>query len=139
MDSSSNPLAAASKCLSRYKPEVYQRDVSEPFGISAQPFDSIEMINLLHCVPGNLKTKAVVFEYAKEVMNPGAVIFGSTILFKGIKRNTLATLTIKYYNRNGSMSNMNDSLEDLQECLCYHFSDSSVKVIGCEALFWARL
>lgn len=138
MDSSANPLAATSKRLSRYKPEVYQKDVSEPFGITAQPFDSIGMMNLLHCVPGDFKTKAVVFEYVKEVMNPKSVIFGSTILYNGIKRNTLATLAIKYYNKNGSMCNMNDSLEDLQECLRNNFSDSSVKVIGCEALFWAR-
>ena len=138
MDSSANPLTAASTRLSRYRPEVYQRDVSEPFGINAQPFDSIGMMNLLHCVPGDLKTKAVVFEHAKEVMNPGAVIFGSTILFKGVKRNTLATLANKYYNKNGSMCNMNDSLEDLQRSLRNNFSDSSVKVNVCEALFWAR-
>ena len=138
MDSNVNPLMAASKRLSRYKPEVYQRDASEPFGIDAQPFDSIGMMNLLHCVPGDLRTKAIVFEYAKEVMNPGAVIFGSTILYKGVKRNALATWAIKYYNKNGSMANINDSLEDLQESLHSSFSDSSVKVIGCEALFWAR-
>jgi len=138
MDSSANPLVTASKRLSRYKPEVYQRNALEALGINAQPFDSIGMMNLLHCIPGNLKTKAVVFEYAKEVMNPGAVIFGSTILYKGVKRNALATLAIKYYNKNGSMANMDDSLEDLQESLRSSFSDSSVKVIGCEALFWAR-
>ena len=138
MDSSANPLAAASKRLFRYRPEVYQRDVSKQFGINTKLFDSIGMMNLLHCVPGDLKTKAVVFEHAKEVMNPGAVIFGSTILFKRVKRNTLATLAIKYYNKNGSMCNMNDSLEDLQESLRNNFSDSTVKVIGCEALFWAR-
>jgi hypothetical protein len=138
MDSSANPLGAASKRLNRFKPEVYQRNASEPFGIDARPFDSIGMMNLLHCIPGNLKTKAIVFEYAKEVMNPGAVIFGSTILYKGVKRNALATLAIKYYNKTRSMTNMDDSLEDLQDSLRNSFSDSSVNVIGCEALFWAR-
>jgi 2-polyprenyl-3-methyl-5-hydroxy-6-metoxy-1,4-benzoquinol methylase len=138
MDSSINPLTAASKRLTRYKPEVYQRNASNSFDINTQPFDSIGMMNLLHCIPGDLKTKAIVFEHAKEVMNPKAVIFGSTILYKGVKRNTLATWAIKYYNKNGSMANMNDSLEDLQESLHNNFSDSSVKVIGCEALFWAR-
>ena len=138
MDSSANPLGAASKRLNRFKPEVYQRNASEPFGIDARPFDSIGMMNLLHCIPGNLKTKAIVFEYAKEVMNPGAVIFGSTILYKGVKRNALATLAIKYYNKTRSMTNMDDSLEDLQESLRSSLSDSSVKMIDCEALFWAR-
>ena len=138
MDSDSNSLRAASKRLIRYKPEVYQRNVTEPFDINTPAFDSIGMMNLLHCVPGNLKTKAIVFKHAKAVMNPGAVIFGATILYKGIKRSAPATLAIKYYNKKGYMDNMNGSLEDLQESLRGSFSDSSVKVIGCEALFWAR-
>ena len=95
MDSNANPLIVASKRLFRYNPEVYQRNASKPFSINAQPFDSIGMMNVLHCIPGNLKTKAIVFENAKEVMNAGAVIFGSTILYKGVKRNALATLANK--------------------------------------------
>jgi len=80
----------------------------------------------LHCIPGNLKTKTIVFEHAKEVMNPGAVIFGSTILYEGVKRNARATFAIKNANKRGFMANMNDSLEDLQENLQDSFSDSSV-------------
>jgi ubiquinone/menaquinone biosynthesis C-methylase UbiE len=138
MDLNANSLRAASKRLIRYKPEVYQRNVLEPFDINAPAFDSIGMMNLLHCLPGNLKTKAVVFEHAKVVMNPGAVIFGSTILYEEIKRTARATMAIKYSNKRGWMDNMNDSLEDLRESLQRSFSASSVKVIGCEALFWAR-
>jgi hypothetical protein len=138
MDLSDNSLRAASKRLIRYKPEVYKRNVLEPFGIDAPAFDSIGMMNLLHCLPGDLKTKAIVFEHAKEVMNPGAVVFGSTILYEGVKRTAQATLAIKYCNKKGFMANMNDSLEDLREILQHSFSESSVKVIGCEALFWAR-
>jgi len=138
MDSDANSLRAASKRLIRYKPEEYQRNVTESFDINAPAFDSIGMMNLLHCIPGNLKTKAIIFKHAKAVMNPGAVIFGATILYKGIKRSAPATLAIKYYNKKGYMDNMNGSLEDLQESLRGSFSDSSVKVIGCEALFWAR-
>jgi hypothetical protein len=44
MDSSANPLKAASKRLFRYKPEVYQRNASESFSIDAWPFDSIGMM-----------------------------------------------------------------------------------------------
>jgi hypothetical protein len=138
MDLNANSLRAASKRLVRYKPEVYQRNVMEPFGINAPAFDSIGMMNLLHCLPGNIKTKAIVFEHAKAVMNPGAVIFGSTILYEGVKRSAQATLAIKYSNNKGWMDNLNDSLEDLRESLQRSFADISVKVIGCEALFWAR-
>jgi 2-polyprenyl-3-methyl-5-hydroxy-6-metoxy-1,4-benzoquinol methylase len=138
MDLNSNSLRVASKRLMRYRPEVYQGNASEPFGIDAPTFDSVGMMNLLHCLPGDLKTKAVVFKYAKAVMNPGAVIFGSTILFRGVKRNPLATLAIKTSNQRGFMANLDDTLEDLRENLRSIFLESSVEVIGCEALFWAR-
>lgn len=138
MDLNANSLRAASKRLIRYKPEVYRRNASEPFEINAPAFDSIGMMNLLHCLPGDLKTKAIVFEHARAVMNPGAVIFGSTILFEGVKRNPLATLAMKTSNKRGFMANLNDTLEDLRESLRRNFSESSVRLIGCEALFWAR-
>jgi hypothetical protein len=114
IDSNINPLMTTSKRLLRYKPEVYQQDSSEPFGIGARGFDSIGMMNLLNYIPGDLRTKAIAFKYAEEVMNPGPELFGSTILYKGVKHNTLATLAIKYYNKNGPMVNINDSLEDLR-------------------------
>jgi hypothetical protein len=71
-------------------------------------------------------------------MNPRTVVFGSTILYEGAKRNAWAKLAIKACNKMGFMDNMNDSLEDLRESLQLSFSDSYVKVIGCEAIFWAR-
>jgi len=138
MDLNPNSLKVASKRLKRYKPEVYKRNVMEPFNINAQPFDSVGMMNLLHCLPGTMKTKSVVFEYAKAVMNPGAVLFGCTLLYQGVKRNALANLALKYSNKKGFMDNMNDRLEDLRDSLRSSFSESSVKMIGCEVLFWAR-
>jgi hypothetical protein len=139
MDLSTNALRTASKRLNRYQPEVYRKNALEPFDISAPAFDSIGIMNLLHCLPGNLKTKAVMFEHVKTLMNPGAVLFGSTILYKGVKRNAWATFAMKYANSKGFMVNMDDSLEDLRECLKDNFSSSSVKLIGCEALFWAQI
>jgi ubiquinone/menaquinone biosynthesis C-methylase UbiE len=138
MDLNPNSLKVASKRLKRYKPEVYQRNVLEPFDINAPTFNSVGIMNLLHCLPGNIKTKSVVFEYAKAVMNPGAVLFGCTLLYQGVKQNTLANLALKYSNKKGFMDNTNDRLEDLRDSLRSSFSESSVKIIGCEALFWAQ-
>jgi len=138
LDLNLNSLRAAGRRLRRYKPEVYQRSATEPFVLNAPAFDSIGMMNLLHCIPGDLKSKAILFERVKEVMNPGAVLFGSTILYEGIKRSARATFAMKYANNRGIMANLNDSLEDLKTGLNASFSESSVKTIGCEALFWAR-
>jgi 2-polyprenyl-3-methyl-5-hydroxy-6-metoxy-1,4-benzoquinol methylase len=138
MDLNTNSLRAAGRRLARYRPEIYRRNAMKPFDIQAPPFDSVGMVNLLHCLPGNLRTKSVVFEYAQAVMNPGAVLFGSTILCEGVARNRQTTLALKLANRMGWMTNQNDSLEDLREALRRVFPDGSVDVIGCEALFWGR-
>ena len=138
MDLSPNSLRVAGKRLSRYQPEVHQRNVLEPFEIDAPPFDSVGIMNLLHCLPGDLKSKGVVFENIKRVLATGGTAFGSTILTRGIKRNLIATLVLKKINRWGFMSNGDDDIASLQELLHRHFSESSVRVIGYEALFWAR-
>jgi len=138
MDLNTNALETASKRIVRYNPEVFKRNVLEPFDINVIPFDSIAMMNLLHCLPGDMNTKGMVFENAKEVLNNGGVLFGSTILHKGVKRNILATMMLKMDNRIGIMSNIEDDVEVLRENLNKYFSESNVQIIGCEALFWAR-
>jgi len=138
MDLNPNSLRAASKRLARFQAEVYQRNVMEPFNLPVPPFDSIGMMNLLHCLPGNIKTKAVVFQHACEVLNPEGTLFGSTILYRGVKKNLMATQALEMNNLRGIMTNLEDTVEDLKEALEDLFSESSVNVIGCEALFWAR-
>lgn len=139
MDLNPNTLQVTSKRLARYNPKTYQRNALAPFDIDAPPFDTVGMMNLIHCIPGNIKTKGIVFEYAKEVMNPGAVLFGSTILYLGVQRNAMATYLTKFNNKTGVMNNIEDSLDDLKDDLKKRFSESSVDLIGCIALFRARL
>jgi 2-polyprenyl-3-methyl-5-hydroxy-6-metoxy-1,4-benzoquinol methylase len=138
MDLNANSLRFASRRLARYHPEVYQRNALEPFNMDTAPFDSIGMMNLLHCLPGNMNTKGIVFENAKSLLSPGGVVFGSTILYEGVKRNGLATVILKINNRKGFMTNMEDSIEVLKQKLEYYFAKNSVKVVGCEALFCAE-
>jgi len=138
MDLSANSLRAAGKRLARYNPEIYQRNVLEPFNIDGARFDSIGMMNLLHCLPGDMKSKGIVFEFARELMNPGAVLFGSTILYRGVKRSPMTTLVLKMTNRRGFMHNMEDDVVGLKDALQHYFSESSIRIIGCEALFWAK-
>ncbi|MFC1941836.1 class I SAM-dependent methyltransferase [Chloroflexota bacterium] len=138
MDLSQNSLEAASKRLARYNPQVYLRNALEKFEVNNQTFDSIGMMNLLHCLPGDMSTKRIVFTNAKEVLNPGGTIFGSTILYKGVKHNPLATIALKINNRKGIMTNNEDDIEVLRDNLKEQFSESGVETIGCVALFWAR-
>ena len=138
MDLNPNCLEVAGRRLSRYAPEKYLRNALEPIEIDAAGFDSVGMLNLLHCLPGTFKTKGIVFEHLKALLNPGGVVFGSTILYGGVRRSLLSTFILNWVNARGFMTNKADDLEGLQHNLEHHFSESSIEVIGCEALFWAR-
>jgi len=138
MDLNPNSLHVASKRLVRYHPETYIQNALDPVRIDIPPFDSVGLANLLHCLPGTMRTKKVVFENVKAVLNPGGTVFGCTLLNTGMERNPLARLTLHFMNAMGYLSNKQDDLEGLKQNLAEGFQESSVKVVGCVALFWAR-
>ncbi|MFC2035656.1 class I SAM-dependent methyltransferase [Chloroflexota bacterium] len=138
MDLNKNALEMARKRLAKYDPQVYIGDALEKFNMNNRRYDSIGMMNLLHCLPGDMKTKGIVFDNADEVLNTGGSIFGSTILSKGVKHNLLATMNLKVCNQKGIMTNLDDDIEVLRNNLKEKFSDSSVETIGSIALFWAK-
>jgi len=138
MDLNPNSLASAARNLSRYHPETYIQNVLDPIQINAPPFDSVGLANLLHCLPGTMKTKRVVFENLRGVLKPGGTLFGCTILYRGVKRSPLATLALNLNNARGYLTNKQDDMEGLKQNLAECFPESSVKVVGCIALFSAR-
>lgn len=136
MDLNPNCLRAASRRLKRYGPRNHQANVLEPSGLDAGSFDSIGMNYLLHCLPGDIKSKSVVFEHAKPLLKSGGVLFGSTILSGGVRHSSMARKVLAYYNNEiGSFSNTNDDLSGLEESLGGHFGKHQVDVIGSVALF----
>src|SRR5512143_3043921 len=80
MDLNAATLDFASRRIARYQPETHCRNVLEPISLAGEKFDSIGINYLLHCIPGSIGSKAVAFDHLKALMNPGAVIFGSTLL-----------------------------------------------------------
>jgi len=139
MDLNPNSLEVAGRRLARYSPEIYKRNVLEPIEFDGPRFDTVAVINLLHCLPGTMETKGVVFEHVKPLVNPGGKIFGSTILYQGIKHNPAADLTLEVLNRLRTMTNKQDSLDTLKHHLERSFPESHVWTCGYEALFWARV
>ncbi|MFC2068422.1 class I SAM-dependent methyltransferase [Chloroflexota bacterium] len=140
VDLNPNSLVLAQKRLVQYQPQVYRRNILEPLNLNIDTlgFDSIGITHILHCLPGNMQTKGIVFQHVKSLLNPGGILFGATLLYKGVKRNPLATYLFWWTNVFGFMTNKQDDLEGLEENLRAHFSESHIEVIGCEALFWAR-
>lgn len=138
MDLNINSLKAAAKRVARYTPEVYEHDVYQPIDIEIESFDSIGMNYLLHCLPGNMMTKAEVFKNLNQVLNAGGKIFGSTLLQGGVERSTLAKKLMGYYNAKKIFTNVDDDLDTLEKILGDHYPEHSVSISGCVALFWAR-
>lgn len=139
MDLNPMALAYAARRIARYRPEIHQRNVLEPLNLTGPGFDSISLNYLLHCLPGDMASKAVVFDHIKPLMNAGAVCFGSTLLQGGVRRNWAAKLLMAHYNRHGVFSNRHDDVETLETALRARFSRVAVEIIGCAALFCARL
>ena len=135
LDLNQNSLNTTSTSINAFQPEIYCKDVLEPIEIDADKFDSISINYLLHCLPGNLARKEIVFKYLKEYLNDGGVLFGSTILGKGTDKNYFAKNLMAVYNKKGIFSNHDDDLESLVTSLNQHLSDVEVKMIGCVALF----
>ena len=81
------------------------------------PFDSAGLCYLLHCLPGTIPEKAVVFDHIRPLLTPGASVFGATILQGDAPRSRAAQALMDFYNRKGVFSNAGDTLADLREAL----------------------
>ncbi len=138
MDLNAESLAFASARIARYEPECYRQNVLEPIPMNAGGFDSVGLNYLLHCLPGDVESKSVVFDHVAALMNPGAVLFGATLLQGGVPRKWIAQRLMDVYNRKGIFSNERDDLPSLNRSLRKRFKDVSVEVVGCAALFSGR-
>lgn len=132
-------LDVASRRIQRYRPERHRASVLEPLDVDGPRFDSVGMNYLLHCLPGDMRSKAVVLEHVRAVTEPGAVVFGATLLHDGVERNWLARTVMARNNANGIFSNRDDDLEGLQWMLTQHLDDPTIEIVGCVALFSGRI
>jgi ubiquinone/menaquinone biosynthesis C-methylase UbiE len=135
IDLNENSLQSTSNAIGHLKPEVYSRNVLEPLALNCQTFDSVSINYLMHCLPGNMSEKSIVFAHLTEVMNTGAVLFGSTILGQGTAKNVFARKLMSLYNKKGIFCNAQDERRTLEDALNKYFTQVNVKVVGCVALF----
>ena len=137
LDLNPHSLEATAQRLQRYQPTTQRANVLEPLELDAK-FDSIALNYLLHCLPGTMRSKGVVFDHLKPLLNPGGVIFGTTILGAAtpdIQANALARTLMRLYNSRGVFSNAQDNLSDLEDPLKANFCEISTRVVGCVAFF----
>jgi len=139
MDLNSNSLEFAARRIVRYRPETYMRNVLKPIPFEAEKFDSVGVNYLLHCLPGALDEKSVVFDHLKALMKPGATLFGATLLHGGVERNWAAKRLMAIYNRKRIFSNQSNNLAGLERALRERFHSVSISVVGAGALFSGRI
>lgn len=139
IDLNPNALETTARRIARYKPAVYRHNVLEPLRIDGQGFDSVAMNYLLHCLPGTFEAKFAAVDHITALMNPGAVLFGATILQDHVNRGRVAKGLSALYNDRGIFCNREDHFDTLKEAMSRRFRDVSIETVGCVALFSGRL
>ncbi len=138
MDLNLNALRHTKKRLSRYQTCLHVHNILEPLtDTDAAGYQSIGLNYLLHCLPGNIHSKAVVFDHIQPLLSDGGKVFGSTILQEGVRRSSAAKGLMAIYNRKGIFSNTEDHLDGLQHELRSRFGKVEIRVTGCVARFVA--
>ncbi|WP_193176548.1 class I SAM-dependent methyltransferase [Oricola nitratireducens] len=137
VDLNPHSLEAAAKRIARYKPETVTANCLEPLPVEG-PFDSVGLCYLLHCLPGGIAEKAIVFDRVAPVLAENGVIFGATILQGDTPRSLPARALMKLYNRKGVFSNAADTFQDLRQALENRFADVALRRFGAVVLFEAR-
>jgi hypothetical protein len=137
-DLNPHSLAKSAKRLRQYNPTCYLGNALHRIDIDVSGFDSISLNYLLHCLPGDLASKSIVFENVKPLLRDGGVIFGSTILGESVRHNLLAKQLMKMYSSKAISSNLSDWQSDLEAGLKAHFDEHTIHIAGCVALFSAR-
>ncbi|MCL1077301.1 class I SAM-dependent methyltransferase [Parashewanella spongiae] len=138
LDLNPNSLMTASGRISRFKPEIYQGNVLEPIQLDCEPFDSISINYLLHCLPGKLSIKSVIFKHLSQYLTEDGVLFGSTILGRGCSVGFFAKKLMNFYNNKSVFSNQDDDLITLKEELERYFEFVDINIHSCVAIFVAK-
>ena len=124
--------------LARFAPEVYSANALAPIELGVRGFDSIAINYVLHCMAGALPEKGIALANLKRLLNPGGVLFGSTVLRKGVPCDLRARVFMRLYNARKVFCNLQDSLAGLTEALEANFRDIQLDIIGCVAQFAVR-
>ncbi|TLD17057.1 uncharacterized protein PgNI_00011 [Pyricularia grisea] len=107
-------------------------------GLPEGGFDAISLMFLLHCLPGPPSRKAEALGRMGRLLRPGGVVFGATILGKGVSHNPLGYLVLWLNNYLGVFDNYENDAVSFLLPLQKKFEDVRYEVVGCMLLFEAR-
>lgn len=138
LDINRNCRARAKRRLARFEPELREANLLAPLRPDLAPFSSVGLTYVLHCLPGRMSDKLIALDHLRTPMEKRAVLFGATILGRGVQLNWAARKLLDVYNKKGVFNNREDDLQSLSDGLRQRFEDVHVEMQGCVALFRAR-
>jgi hypothetical protein len=135
MDPNPQVLRFASERIARYQPTFHTADALKPIDLEPASYGSVGLSYVLHCMPGNMTSKAIVFDNLVPLVEQDGVIFGATILGQGVPHTLVGRRLMRIYNHKGIFSNLEDDLEGLKGVLDSRFERVELEVVGAVALF----
>jgi hypothetical protein len=138
LDINRHCLARSGEGLARYQPVLREANLFAALPGGLEPVDSIGLTYVLHCLPGRMAEKLGVVDHLRQRLSDGGVLFGATILGRGIAPNAAARALLGLYNRKGVFNNLDDDVAGLRDGLEARFERVAVETQGCVALFEAR-
>lgn len=137
IDLQPNCLAYSARRLARYRPKSYVHDARDPMWLGLEPFDSVAICGVLHCLPGSLSEKGKVFDALAPLAAAGTTIFGYTLVSDNVRERALPHAVHRLLNRLQIIANREDRRDDLYAELARRFDAPAVEQIGCLAFFSA--
>jgi len=129
LDLSENCLEATQKSIKPIEAKIYKANILEDLPLETEKFKSIGLNFVLHCVPGDFKTKGMALLNLGNHLTEDGAIFGSTAIYDS-KQNVMAKLVMDTYNKTGIFNNKDDKKNELEEVLRDGFGKVSVTQIG---------
>ncbi|MBA2117625.1 class I SAM-dependent methyltransferase [Bremerella alba] len=137
-DANLDCLTAAEKRLARFQPEVIQANLADPLVTLTEPFTSVSLMYVLHCLPGEQAFRQRVLQHASSALVANGTLFGATILGKPSPRSWLGRHVMASYNRQGIFGNEHDTQASLKVVLETCLVDVAIEQVGSVALFAGR-
>lgn len=137
LDANRHCLDRAAHSLARFEPDLEEVNLLAPIGLNVVPFSSVGLTYVLHCLPGPMSEKLVAIDHLRPLMREGAVLFGATILGRGVAPNRAARMLLELYNAKGVFNNREDDLDSLSAGLRGRFREVSIETQGLVAIFRA--
>jgi hypothetical protein len=137
LDINASCLQRAMDRLQRFNPDAVQANLLEPLPAQRLPYNSVALTYVLHCLPGTMEQKLAATDHLRPLMKDGGVLFGATILGRGVAPNLAARKLLDVYNEKGVFNNRMDDRESLERGLRQRFSRVDIEQEGCVAIFRA--